>query len=230
VNEDAIRYFYPTQNRPIPLTANRDTRAFPPIVPAAPATQVINGRISAGQVVTNTINDAPFDRYAMPMLATTVTEDVTKPLPEYPNSNRRVMNQVKKYGKLHTPGYAWSSSTIPPFYYLPPTVPPGPVAGVLERQDRLQQVLGGNDSEDEDILLDHSFNSELGGTSNFFFTIEFMCHLILLYFIFTEFNRLLQKHAEALNSAAHAVQAITTTQKKNQQQAQLARIKMSMEV
>lgn len=39
----------------------------------------------------------------------------------------------------------------------------------------------------------------------------------------------MQKHAESLVSAAHSVQALPTTQKKNQQQQQLARIKMSLD-
>lgn len=47
---------------------------------------------------------------------------------------------------------------------------------------------------------------------------------------FTEFTRLLQKQAESLTTAAQAVQATATSQKKNQQQQQLARIKMSLEV
>jgi hypothetical protein len=41
---------------------------------------------------------------------------------------------------------------------------------------------------------------------------------------------LLQKQAEALVNAAHVVQALPTSQKKNQQQQQLARIKLSLEI
>lgn len=45
----------------------------------------------------------------------------------------------------------------------------------------------------------------------------------------TEFSRLLQKQAEVLTNAAQAIQATATTQKKNQQLQQLARIKMTIE-
>jgi hypothetical protein len=44
-----------------------------------------------------------------------------------------------------------------------------------------------------------------------------------------EFSRLLQKQAEVLTNAAQAIQATATTQKKNQQLQQLARIKMTIE-
>lgn len=128
---------------------------------------VSNGRTSLPGAAGSALLDMPAERPAIHMSASTVSGPATKPLPEYPNSNRRVMNQVRKYGKLHTPGYAWSSSTIPPFAYLPPTVPPGPVPGWLEKQERLQQILGGNDSEDEEVLVDHSYNNELGGNCTY---------------------------------------------------------------
>lgn len=132
-------------------------------VQPATGAAVSNGRNSLPGAVVSAVAEIPAERPAIHMSASTVSGPATKPLPEYPNSNRRVMNQVRKYGKLHTPGYAWSSSTIPPFAYLPPSVPSGPVAGWMEKQDRLQQILGGNDSEDEEVLVDHSYNGELGG-------------------------------------------------------------------
>jgi hypothetical protein len=204
VNEDSIRYLYPTQSRPIPLIGVRDSnsRSFPPQISGAIPS--VNSLAVNRQVPSTAIPPQPNTSEVDPSRPPGPT---TKPLPELPNSNRRLMNHVRKNGKLHTPGYAWCGSTIPSFSYLPPTVPPGPIAGYHEKVERLEQITSGNDSEDEDILMDHSYHSELG-----------------------EFNRLLQKQAEALVNAAHVVQALPTSQKKNQQQQQLARIKLSLEI
>lgn len=220
VNEDLIRYLYPTQSRPIPLVGGRDIRAFPPqMIANVASAQPVNNSFPSSRMTgggnlsmpgssmqgVDTMSDRP-NMYDMPMTTSAVSGTATKPLPELPNSNRRVMHQVRKYGKLYTPGYAWCGSTIPPFSYLPPTVPPGPTVGYYEKIDRLQQIVTGNDSEDDEVFIDHSYGNELG-----------------------EFHRLMQKHAESLVTAAHSVQALPTTQKKNQQQQQLARIKMSLD-
>lgn len=175
VNEDSIRYFYPTQYRPIPLVGNRDTRAFP--LHAGPSAggntttggnapiTTASGRHSGGGTSDSfsANNEAQSSLFPLPMTASTVSGPSTKQLPELPNSNRRVMHQVRKYGRLSTPGYAWCGSTIPPFSYLPPTVPPGPITNLYEKQERLQQAINAYDSEDEEILVDHSCHDELGG-------------------------------------------------------------------
>lgn len=80
----------------------------------------------------------------------------TKPLPEIPLSNRRLLISNKKNNKNLFSTYSWSNALPTVFSQFPAMVPPPRPLLSSEKARRLNEILAQSDSEDEKIVIPRS--------------------------------------------------------------------------
>lgn len=172
---------YPTQLRPASIISSRGQILSSLAGPSqtSPAQSVVSlktikssgggdGRLSSGQHIHNMggMNISPattsydpsmangsIDPYKL-QLGGNGNSNGPKQLPEVALSNRKVLNQIRRGGRTQVPGYTWSSSTLPGCAYMPPTVPAPSLLALPDRASKLKSILDGNDSENEELVLD----------------------------------------------------------------------------
>lgn len=102
------------------------------------------------------------------------TTSSNKGLPDIPSSNRKLLVNMKKSGRLPVQNRNWSSSFTPPVPYMPAIAPPGKLPLTQEKLDRLASILAESDSEDEKVVISKGISSSFGKACFFLFSSKYL--------------------------------------------------------